>query len=429
MNIDPTTYRALSRLFTITCTLALAACSSTPRATNENQSPERPAPSPSVPGVLATKGAPPDALFEFIAVDFADARTGWVAGRDLEQNVSAVFGTTDGGATWKKLVELRGGIINDVDFASATDGWFVTSEGNIYRSGDGGRTWSIERESRGTWILQREGPVEIARDPASGSAGITSEFIASLFFLDEKTGWAAGDAPGGPSIADRRGLVLATSDGGATWKDLSNASGAGAPAVINDLWFVSATDGWAAAGNVESDDEIDTLLRTADGGRSWTRVKTGTGQFHRAVHFATPQSGWVVGLTIAGNAGEAYGPSRILATADGGATWSPQVAIDRSLFDIAFADVRNGWAVGDYSVIFATSDGGVTWTQQASFVTEGAQILEQPPAEVPRRPGAEKATGAERDAAFEPRSFLTVSFLTPRLGWAAGARSILRRAS
>lgn len=49
---------------------------------------------------------------------------------------------------------------------------------------------------------------------------------------------------------------------------------------------------------------------------------------------------------------------------DGGLTWT-KVA-DGEFADIAFADARNGWAAGRQGLVVATTDGGKTWTTQAT---------------------------------------------------------------
>ncbi len=68
--------------------------------------------------------------------------------------------------------------------------------------------------------------------------------------------------------------------------------------------------------------------------------------------------------------------SVILATTNGGATWSAQSSgahADTQLYGVAFADASHGWAVGDdtstgASVILATRNGGATWSAQGSGV-------------------------------------------------------------
>lgn len=72
-----------------------------------------------------------------------------------------------------------------------------------------------------------------------------------------------------------------------------------------------------------------------------------------AVHFADDRHGWAVGHW-----------GIILATADGGETWTVQradTAHDQPLFSVHFRDAHNGLAVGLWSLMLRTTDGGATW--------------------------------------------------------------------
>jgi photosystem II stability/assembly factor-like uncharacterized protein len=72
------------------------------------------------------------------------------------------------------------------------------------------------------------------------------------------------------------------------------------------------------------------------------------------VSFADDQHGWAVGH---------WGV--ILATADGGETWSIQrlaVEEDRPLFSVHFVDAQRGVAVGLWSLLLRTEDGGRNWS-------------------------------------------------------------------
>ena len=56
----------------------------------------------------------------------------------------------------------------------------------------------------------------------------------------------------------------------------------------------------------------------------------------------------------------------ILATTDGGATWSKQSSgTTEWLLSVAFVDSTHGWAVGFGGTILATTDGGATWRAQS----------------------------------------------------------------
>jgi len=52
-------------------------------------------------------------------------------------------------------------------------------------------------------------------------------------------------------------------------------------------------------------------------------------------------------------------PSTILRTTDGGATWTPQSSGTRSpLFGVSFVDANTGIAVGEAGIILRTNTGG-----------------------------------------------------------------------
>ncbi|WP_322052914.1 WD40/YVTN/BNR-like repeat-containing protein [Paraburkholderia bannensis] len=72
-----------------------------------------------------------------------------------------------------------------------------------------------------------------------------------------------------------------------------------------------------------------------------------------AVTFLDAQHGWAVGQ---------WGV--ILATSDGGETWSRQrmdSSVDQPLFSVVFTSPQDGIAVGLWSLMLATHDGGKTW--------------------------------------------------------------------
>src|SRR5215467_9921904 len=57
----------------------------------------------------------------------------------------------------------------------------------------------------------------------------------------------------------------------------------------------------------------------------------------------------------------------ILRTTDGGATWTPQFSgTTNILYGVSFVDANTGTAVGGNGTILRTTDGGATWTVQRS---------------------------------------------------------------
>lgn len=100
-----------------------------------------------------------------------------------------------------------------------------------------------------------------------------------------------------------------------------------------------------------------TVLRSDDGGASFTQASVPVSTDLTSVFFASPERGWVVGHD-----------GVVLATTDGGRSWlrqldGRQLALpDASLLDVWFADERTGFAVGAFNLILRTDDGGASWT-------------------------------------------------------------------
>jgi len=118
-----------------------------------------------------------------------------------------------------------------------------------------------------------------------------------------------------------------------------------------------------------------TIVRTSDGGATWTLQGSTSSVDLRGVSFVDSNTGnwpWV-----------AAGPSRLLPpslvrTTDGGATWTPQPSGRPFPERRIFRDANTGTAVGGTSqmggsaVILRTVDGGATWTPQ-QFGCQGFQ--------------------------------------------------------
>jgi photosystem II stability/assembly factor-like uncharacterized protein len=95
------------------------------------------------------------------------------------------------------------------------------------------------------------------------------------------------------------------------------------------------------------------IVLSDDNGVTWRRAKSPPAPLLTAVDFVDAKHGWAVGHD-----------SVILATADGGETWSQQFsapADQRPLLDVLFLDEKTGFAVGAYGAFYETDDGGKSW--------------------------------------------------------------------
>lgn len=96
------------------------------------------------------------------------------------------------------------------------------------------------------------------------------------------------------------------------------------------------------------------IVTSDDQGASWKRATAPPAPLLTAVRFVDDKRGWAVGHD-----------SVILATTDGGDTWTQQFsapAEQRPLLGVLFVDGRRGFAVGAYGAFYETTDGGAKWS-------------------------------------------------------------------
>ena len=122
---------------------------------------------------------------------------------------------------------------------------------------------------------------------------------------------------------------------------------------IRDLRFADALHGWAVTDIA--------LLRTTNGGRSWSELPGAASLSPRRAAFADAMTGWIAGV-------DEDGQGTISITTDGGLTWTTQLTTTtpEDLSDITCTDAMHVWAVGATSdCVYRTTDGGATWTKVA----------------------------------------------------------------
>jgi photosystem II stability/assembly factor-like uncharacterized protein len=205
-------------------------------------------------------------------------------------------------------------------------------------------------------------------------------WLHAVFFLDQNRGWAVGS----------RGTLLSTSSGGRSWQTESHPT----EDAIRDIYFADEQNGWLVCErniyDLRSNDEPRAyLLKTGDGGQTWSRVNMRganvDARLMRAI-FTRGGRGWIFGEGGA-----------IYTTQDSGANWTKLQAPTRYLLlGGAFIDENSGWLVGAGSTILQTSDGGETWHHS-------------------RLPNAINVR------------ISSTSFVDARLGWAVGSGGMIYR--
>jgi photosystem II stability/assembly factor-like uncharacterized protein len=151
------------------------------------------------------------------------------------------------------------------------------------------------------------------------------------------------------------GLIVRTADGGATWT--TQSSGTTLP--LLGVFFHSDGSGTSVG-------YYGTIVRTTDKGVSWTvQAPTARVTLDELDGISCPD---VVTCTAVGGF-----PDRgtIVHTADGGATWMLQTSgTTHHLRGVSCVDANTCTAVGESGTILHTTDGGATWTAQSSGTTD-----------------------------------------------------------
>jgi photosystem II stability/assembly factor-like uncharacterized protein len=251
-------------------------------------------------------------------------------------------------------------------------------------------------------------------------------WLHSVFFLNQKTGWAVGS----------KGALLTTVDGGVTWKIESRPT----EDSLQDVYFFDDHNGWlvceANIYELKSREAPRTyLMRTEDGGLTWEKVDVNGDDKRNGnvdtrltrVIFSRGGHGWVFG-----EAGTAY------TTSDAGKNWKwVQLPTRYLLLGGAFVDKDRGWLVGAGATILQTADGGDTW--HASRLADAAGVRFTATSFVDNRLGWAVGTGGrifrtinggrtwtQQDSGITA-DLLDVKFLNALEGWAVGARGTVIR--
>lgn len=170
--------------------------------------------------------------------------------------------------------------------------------------------------------------------------------VGSVVALDSRTAVAVGD-----------GFVLRTEDGGRTWTQASTV-----PAI--SWWGLAHRPGTETLVAVGLQGERGgRIMRSTDGGRTWTQI---SGSFSR--FYSVDYAGGDVWYARGGEG--AITTPRLYRSTDDGRTWAPVSSVGslRGLGTVAFSDASTGvvtdfgeGAAGSGGRLIRTTDGGQTW--------------------------------------------------------------------
>ncbi len=298
---------------------------------------------------------------ELRAVAFADAQEGWAVGAH-----GTILHTTNAGVPDTTYVppfgELPGGVkrtraqfsgteaaLNGVAIAASGTVWAVGDTGTIVRTTNSGQTWlpvrsgtslrlnAVAAEDAAAWAVGERGTILSWNGSAwTARTSGTAEELLAVDFATPSLGWAGG----------RNRTLLRTADGGRTWSSISTTLPASAE--IRGLSFTSADVGFAATW----DGAEGALWRTADGGGTWAKIDGEAGTALDSVTASGTAEAW------------ACGSGGLLLHADG-STVSTMSSCAEDLRGTCAAGGR-AWAVGERGRVFGWEG---SWSERSSIVT------------------------------------------------------------
>jgi photosystem II stability/assembly factor-like uncharacterized protein len=298
-------------------------------------------------------------------------------------------------AIWTKLnTETYKGKQDDISFISSNIGWYGNGAGKLFRTQDGGQTWNKIWEQPGT-------------------------FIRALGFIDEKIGFLGNIGTDYfPNVTDKHPLYR-TDDGGMTWKPVTalgiesvpgicsidihhqhtmfqgnmantyiiHAAGrVGGPAMILksvnsgqdwivldltkqagmilDIKFHDSRNGFVCAATSKDIDQSEALmLRTTDGGKTWSEVYRSGRKSENCWKMSWPSRHIGYATIQSYNEDPSNANKVIIKTTNGGKSWReiPLVTdVGVQQFGIGFLNEKRGW-VGCRGTGYETADGGRNW--------------------------------------------------------------------
>ena len=387
--------------------------------------------------------------------------------------------SADNGQTWTTIAAQ--GLPTNYSYASGLTVYdastaVMLTNSNLYRTIDGGRNWTVvplpvnqswinyQRLSTGAWMrnyydysVSTSGQVyEVSDDAGASWNRVDGQYIGgTLKRVDAKTwvsrgyggvtalstdGMRTWTRIGGPDAAAagktmlafwffdaKRGLALTTGgdlvetlNGGLEWKTkVGGLAGngyyyGGAPS----FQFIDAKKGWLQAADGK-------LYLTDDGGASWVTPLQGATRSFTAFHFVDATTGFAL-ITDSGSSTQAR---LLMATTDGGKSWTQQSVLDIAYRDLKFSSALKGVLISDGGTVSTTADGGKTWIGRYVGTSGGLRQLAS------SEPGTlwlvgtngllksskdDGATWQSPAAGVTSATLNAIRFLTPQQGWAVG---------
>lgn len=217
-------------------------------------------------------------IYSIDNVFFLTPNEGWIAGSAGSTTPTVILHTVDAGQTWEVQYYQAPGSdtsFNAIRFLDSNIGWVVGNAGLIWKTVDGGLTWTDQSPGTITADLQAISPVNANVVYVSGNSGailksidggaswINQSLTATsnlhrIHAFNENTAFAMSNS--------NDGYIFSTTDGGTTWNTI-NAPFPGPGISLRQYDCVGLPNGTAYIAGYHG-----TVFKSTDYGVSWTNV-------------------------------------------------------------------------------------------------------------------------------------------------------------
>jgi len=251
------------------------------------------------------------------AIFFLNANHGFI--QVVESPHTSAYETLDGGETWKRIDEGVPGFRRGRSFATKSKGWSIDENSfdhsTVYRTEDGGSTWVASFKTQQSVSEFVFGGLQAISEEEAWAIGLSGTYHTvdggkawevagpagtGVQFLDAKRGWIDGDK------------LWRTDNGGKTWESVESDG----KSCFGGLgfFFLDEKHAWAVGGQTEGHMEggaqTGFVTASTDGGKTCEETTRIPDHYFWSVFFLNEQEGWVGGI------------GSLLKTADGGQTWT-----------------------------------------------------------------------------------------------------------
>ncbi len=229
-----------------------------------------------------------------------------------------VYRSSNGGANWTEISTGISSQLSDIEFTDINTGYSAGSSGKIIKTTNGGLNWSVQ------------------------STDSTNSFTC-IWFVNSATGFISG-------TNTSSAVILKTTNSGVNWNPCAVVTQSNS---LQSVFFIDASSGWSVGYNGTT--FLGSILRTTNSGASWQDM------------FVSSQPNLFIDIFM-NNSNEGFTSSsvNISKTTNGGSSLSPSFVPANTQLDLEFVNATTGYSCGAPGLIYKTTNGGVNWSQQAA---------------------------------------------------------------